>query len=93
MAGLVRGGGGAEPPPLTGPVFDSAALMVEAALAGHGVALAPAACSSGSSAGRAARPFRLEVAMGGYWLTSLKSRKHSRAMAAFRSWILAAAQT
>jgi hypothetical protein len=29
--------------------------------------------------------------MGGYWLTSLKSRKPTSAMIAFRSWILAAA--
>jgi hypothetical protein len=29
--------------------------------------------------------------MGGYWLTSLKSRKPTPAMAAFQTWILAAA--
>ena len=39
----------------------------------------------------AARPFRLEVGLGGYWLTSLKSRRPTPAMAAFHSWILAAA--
>jgi LysR family transcriptional regulator of beta-lactamase len=78
--------------PLTGPVFDSAATMIEAALAGHGVALAPACMFERELAeGRAARPFQLEVAMGGYWLTSLKSRKPTPAMAAFRSWILEAA--
>jgi LysR family transcriptional regulator of beta-lactamase len=83
---------GVPAPPLTGPVFDSAASMIEAALAGHGVALAPARMFERELAeGRAARPFRLEVPMGGYWLTSLKSRKPSPAMAAFRSWILAAA--
>ena len=76
----------------TGPVFDSAATMIEAALAGHGVALAPACMFERELAeGRAARPFGLEVAMGGYWLTSLKSRKPTRAMAAFRAWILASA--
>ena len=79
-------------PPLTGPVFDSAAMMIEAALAGHGVALGPARMFERELAeGRAARPFRLEVAMGGYWLTSLKSRKPTPAMAAFQSWILEAA--
>lgn len=79
-------------PPLTGPVFDSAAMMIEAALAGHGVALGPACMFERELAdGRAARPFALEIAMGGYWLTSLKSRKPTPAMEAFRSWILAAA--
>ncbi len=79
-------------PALTGPVFDSAAMMVEAALAGHGVALGPARMFERELAeGRAARPFRLEVSMGGYWLTSLKSRKPTPAMAAFQSWLLAAA--
>jgi LysR family transcriptional regulator of beta-lactamase len=83
---------GVPTPPLTGPVFDSAAMMIEAALAGHGVALGPACMFERELAeGRAARPFRLEVVMGGYWLTSLKSRKPTPAMAAFRSWILAAA--
>ncbi|HEY0132222.1 MAG TPA: LysR family transcriptional regulator [Allosphingosinicella sp.] len=83
---------GVPSPALTGPVFDSAATMIEAALAGHGVALGPACMFERELAdGRAARPFRLEVAMGGYWLTSLKSRKPTPAMAAFRSWILAAA--
>lgn len=82
---------GAPTPPLTGPVFDSAAMMIEAALAGHGVALGPACMFERELAeGRAARPFRLEVVMGGYWLTSLKSRKPTPAMAAFQSWVLAA---
>ena len=78
---------GAEPPPLVGPVFDSAALMVEAALAGHGVALAPAILFEA----RAARPFATEVDLGGYWLTRLKSKRPSAAMAAFEAWLLAEA--
>jgi LysR family transcriptional regulator of beta-lactamase len=79
-------------PALTGPVFDSAAAMVEAALAGYGVALGPACMFERELAeGKAVRPFPLEIAMGGYWLTRLKSRKPAPAMAAFRSWILAAA--
>jgi LysR family transcriptional regulator of beta-lactamase len=74
-------------PPLTGPVFDSAALMVEAALAGRGVALAPARMFEG----KGARPFDVEVNLGGYWLTRLKSRRPTAAMAAFESWIREAA--
>jgi LysR family transcriptional regulator of beta-lactamase len=76
--------GVAETPPLTGPVFDSAALMVAAALAGRGVALAPAILFED----RAARPFAAEVDLGGYWLTRLKSRRPSVAMAAFEQWLL-----
>jgi LysR family transcriptional regulator of beta-lactamase len=78
---------GVEAPPLTGPVFDSAALMVEAALAGHGVALAPAILFEG----RAARPFAAVVGLGGYWLTRLKSKRPGAAMAAFEAWLLAEA--
>lgn len=74
-------------PPLTGPVFDSAALMVEAALAGHGVALAPAILFGD----RAARPFGTEIDLGSYWLTRLKSKRPSAAMAAFEAWLLAEA--
>lgn len=74
---------GLEPPPLTGPVFDSAALMVEAALAGHGVALAPAILFGD----QAARPFATEVDLGGYWLTRLKSKRPNAAMAAFEAWL------
>ncbi|HEU0097950.1 MAG TPA: LysR family transcriptional regulator [Allosphingosinicella sp.] len=80
---------GVRAPALTGPVFDSAAVMVEAALAGHGVALAPARMFERELAeGKAALPFRIEIPMGGYWLTSLKSRKPTPAMAAFQSWLL-----
>jgi LysR family transcriptional regulator of beta-lactamase len=80
---------GVETPPLVGPVFDSAALMVEAALAGRGVALAPARMFEG----KAARPFDVEVDLGGYWLTRLKSKRPTPAMAAFESWIREAAAT
>jgi LysR family transcriptional regulator of beta-lactamase len=84
---------GVPAPPLTGPVFDSAATMIEAALCGHGVALGPACMFERELAeGRAARPFHQEIKMGGYWLTSLKSRKPTPAMAAFRTWILGAVE-
>ncbi len=74
---------GTEAPPLTGPVFDSAALMVEAALAGRGVALAPAILFGD----RAARPFATEIDLGGYWLTRLKSKRPTAAMTAFETWL------
>ena len=83
---------GVSPPSLVGPVFDSAALMVAAALAGHGVALVPAGMFARElEAGQAARPFDLSVDLGGYWLTSLKSRKPTPAMAAFSAWVVAEA--
>jgi LysR family transcriptional regulator, regulator of gene expression of beta-lactamase len=81
---------GAPCPPLVGPVFDSAALVVQAALAGHGVALAPARMFAG---GPAARPFPIEIGLGGYWLTRLKSKRPTPAMRAFEQWILAEAGT
>src|SRR5437868_7502549 len=79
--------GVAETPPLTGPVFDSAALMVAAALAGQGIPLAPAVRLEG----RAARPFAPEIDRGGYWLTRLKSKRPSPAMTAFETWLRAEA--
>ena len=82
---------GVAAPPLTGPVFDSAAAMVEAAMAGHGVALAPSSMFERPLAeGRLVRPFPEEVHVGGYWLTHLKSKAPTPAMAAFQAWILAA---
>lgn len=75
-------------PPLRGPVFDSSALMVAAAIGGAGVALAPPAMFTRDLvAERLVRPFDLEVTMGGYWLTRLNSRRDTPAMAAFRGWL------
>ena len=83
---------GVAPPALTGPVFDSAATMVEAAMAGHGIALAPVCMFERQLVeGRLVRPFAQEVNAGGYWLTRLKSKAPTPAMAAFEAWILAAA--
>jgi LysR family transcriptional regulator of beta-lactamase len=74
---------------LTGPVFDSAALMVEAASRGHGVALAPALLFADALTARTIiRPFAIEAGSDGYWLTRLKSRPLNAAMTAFRDWLL-----
>ncbi|WP_423601655.1 LysR family transcriptional regulator [Sphingomonas sp. MS122] len=76
-------------PRLSGPVFDSSAVMVAAALAGHGVALAPPAMFEGDlAAERLVKPFAAEVALGRYWLTRLNSRRESAAMQAFAAWLL-----
>lgn len=75
-----------------GPVFDSSRLMVEAAMQGAGVALAPACMFERElQSGRLVRAFELEVSTGSYWLTWLKSKRLTPAMQAFRTWIAAEA--
>lgn len=78
-------------PPLRGPVFDSSILMIQAALRGMGVALAPPLLFEADlRAGRLVQPFAASVDLGGYWLTRLMSRPDSPAMADFRQWLIAA---
>lgn len=75
-------------PKLSGPVFDSSALMAAAAISGHGVALAPSAMLSRElAAERLVRPFDIAVTLGGYWLTRLNSRVENAAMHTFRDWL------
>lgn len=76
-------------PPLRGAVFDSSVTMAEAAMQGLGVALAPAAMLGRQiEGGMLVRPFAREIVLGRYWLTWLKSRSFTPAMAAFRDWLL-----
>lgn len=83
---------GAACPPLRGPLFDSSILMVQAAMRGLGVALAPPALFDADlRAGRLVRPFATGVDLGCYWLTRLMSRPDSPAMADFRAWLMATA--
>jgi LysR family transcriptional regulator of beta-lactamase len=82
---------GAPCPALRGPVFDSSTLMIAAAMAGHGVALAPAAMfETELFAGRLVRPFAIEISTGRYWLTRLMSRQETPAMRSFRAWLMEA---
>jgi LysR family transcriptional regulator of beta-lactamase len=75
-------------PSLRGPIFDSSALMVTAAQAGLGVALAPPAMFADElTSERLVRPFALEIDTGRYWLTRLNSRPETPAMRAFAAWI------
>ena len=77
---------------MNGPVFDSSRLMVEAAVQGAGVALAPPRMFVRElQAGLLVRPFDIEVKTGSYWLTWLKSRRLSPGMQLFRDWIVAEA--
>jgi LysR family transcriptional regulator of beta-lactamase len=78
---------GVEPPLLSGPVFDSLSLMVQAALQGAGVALAPPNMFGRElHTGQLVQPFPTVADVGSYWLTSLKSKPLSPAMAAFEDW-------
>ncbi|MCK8781744.1 LysR family transcriptional regulator [Rhizobium sp. NTR19] len=80
---------GVEPPPLRGMVFDSSVLMVEAAIQGAGVALAPPLMFSRHTAsGALVQPFDIFISKGSYWLVRLKSRPVNAAMEAFRTWLL-----
>ena len=74
---------------MRGFVFDSSLTMAEAAGQGAGVALLPARMFEHDlRAGRLVRPFATEVTLGEYWLTRLKSRAETAALAAFRAWLL-----
>ncbi|MBM3116242.1 LysR family transcriptional regulator [Jeongeupia naejangsanensis] len=80
---------GLAPWPATGPVFDSSRLMVEAAMQGAGIALAPSRMFSRElQSGQLVRPFDAEVHTGTYWLATLKSRTPSPAMQLFSDWIV-----
>jgi LysR family transcriptional regulator of beta-lactamase len=77
-------------PAVRGFVFDSSLTMAEAAVQGVGIALLPARMFEHDlRQERLVRPFALEVALGAYWLTRLKSRLETPAMCAFRNWLLA----
>lgn len=79
---------GVEPPPILGLVFDSSVLMVEAAMQGAGVALAPPLMFSRQlAAGEIEQPFPVYISKGSYWLTRLKSRPMTPAMETFRRWM------
>ncbi|MEX0422619.1 LysR family transcriptional regulator [Providencia rettgeri] len=78
-----------EPWRVKGPVFDSSRLMVEAALLTDSIALVPSCMFSHElSAGTLVQPFDVSVTLGGYWLSRLKSRVMTPAMAIFRHWLV-----
>jgi LysR family transcriptional regulator of beta-lactamase len=83
---------GVECPVVRGAVFDSSLTMAEAVAQGAGVALLPVAMFGRElRQGRLVQPFATETQNGRYWLTRLKSRAESRAMKAFRDWLVPAA--
>ncbi|UII74101.1 LysR family transcriptional regulator [Pseudomonas sp. HN11] len=69
-------------------VFDSSLAMMEAALQGIGVALAPAMMFSRQLESDVIRqPFNVGISTGSYWLTRLQSRAETPAMLAFKGWL------
>ena len=82
---------GLAPVNLRGPLFDSSLIMAQAAMRGEGVALAPPTLFAREvGSGALIQPFAVEVDVGGYWLTRLKSRQPTAGMQAFRAWLLEA---
>ncbi len=76
-------------PAVRGFVFDSSLTMAEAASQGAGVALLPLTMFEHDLRGeRLVQPFAVKVTLGAYWLTRLKSRAETRAMNAFRTWLI-----
>ena len=76
------------PPLARGFMFDSSLTMAEAAAQGTGIALVPVAMFGNDlRSGRLEQPFEASVNTGSYWLTWLKSRGESQAMAKFRAWL------
>ncbi|HGY2798123.1 TPA: LysR substrate-binding domain-containing protein, partial [Citrobacter amalonaticus] len=74
---------------INGAVFDSSRLMVETVIHTGGAALVPAVMFARElAAGQLVRPFDIEIQMGGYWLTHLKSKPMTPAMEIFRDWIV-----
>jgi LysR family transcriptional regulator of beta-lactamase len=80
---------GLAPRAINGPIFDSSRLMVEAAVQGAGVALAPPRMFARElAAGLLVCAFDVEVSTGSYWLSWLKARQPPPAMQVFRAWLL-----
>ncbi|TWT11796.1 LysR family transcriptional regulator [Reyranella sp. CPCC 100927] len=76
-------------PVVRGAIFDSSVTMAEAAAQGAGVALLPVRMFARElRQGRMVRPFGVEITLGAYWLTWLKSKQQTKAMRAFQDWLL-----
>ncbi|NSY70465.1 LysR family transcriptional regulator [Agrobacterium tumefaciens] len=71
-----------------GIVFDTSLGMMEAALQGLGVGLAPPSMFSRHLAsGAIVQPFPVTISLGSYWLTRLQSKPPTPAMQAFSDWM------
>lgn len=74
--------------PAKGMIFDASHLMVQAAMLGAGVALAPSSMFARElAAGQIVQPFSMCVDIGGYWLTRLASKAAPPGFQAFANWL------
>jgi LysR family transcriptional regulator, regulator of gene expression of beta-lactamase len=79
---------GVATPPIRGPIFDASPTIASAVASGVGVALLPGRLfEQDLASGRLVQPFNLCVDAGRYWLTRLKSRPETAAMAAVKEWL------
>lgn len=71
-------------------VFDSSISMVEAAIQGYGIALAPPVMFEKHLLTETLiQPFDIFLNHGSYWLTKLQRQKDNQAKLTFKKWILA----
>lgn len=75
---------------MRGPIFADCALALQAAVRGHGIALADAVLAGDDlDAGRVVQPFDLSVPHGAYFLVARDFDQLSPQAAAFAAWITA----
>lgn len=78
----------------SGPIFDSSNAMVQAAILGEGIALAPPSMFRRElKRGDIVQPFTQSINVGSYWLTKLISKDITPPMTAFKTWLLSQHQT
>ncbi|UZW58878.1 LysR family transcriptional regulator [Lysobacter enzymogenes] len=74
--------------PINGAIFDSSVTMVQCALQGLGVALAPPSMFAREIAqGLLVQPFDTALDAGGYWLTRLALKPAGDGASAFAGWL------
>jgi LysR family glycine cleavage system transcriptional activator len=81
--------------PRRGPIFTDASMLIQAAMAGQGVALARGVLAADElAAGRLVRPFTLSLpAEYAYYLVYPESTAEHPKIAAFRDWIVTEAKS
>jgi LysR family transcriptional regulator, glycine cleavage system transcriptional activator len=84
---------GVNAPAVPGPVLNRASILIDAAIDGHGVALARTALAAADLiSGRLVRPIDVSLQMSGtYWIVCPKATAALPKIVAFRDWLLAEA--
>ena len=77
--------------PARGPIFTDSSMLIQAAMAGQGVALARGVLAADElAAGRLVRPFTLSLPTDyAYYLVCPENTAEQPKIAAFREWLLA----